>query len=650
MNLEVALSILLVFSAACYLMMGSRLVASKRETGSMPIGVLFVVISIWVAGGGIELIADSYTVFSIGRTGHFIGTAMVPIVAFVCFREYTGSATPPRTMMMLSMIPMGSVLLAATNVYHEFMWYLPIANEAGEFLTRPERWGTWFLFVHLPYSYAVFGAAVLTLVLHSSSVAPAHRRGLQMLIGACVVPLSATIAYDLGYGPDTVSFVPLVFSAMLPVYAWLIVGAKIVEFTPLAYEAVFQNMRDPVVVVDDQCRVIGLNHGAEDMLSIAESAALREPLERLFGGDSPEVFEVLQTGLPQKMMTTTGRFLHVQVSPIETSRSSARGGKVLMFRDVSDVEKAQSEVRNSEKLLRTIINHSVNGIVRFRWREREDGDRELTSIFANEAAGRFLNMDTDDLVDKDAIELIRKATKGMDYASADDVIHRFGVAANVGGSLDVEVRQNVGEGYRWLRMICEPMGDDIAMTFVDVTDNKTKEIKMESIATSDPLTGVLNRRGFESKAAERLSASNDDATGALLFIDLNDFKKINDCYGHEIGDQLLCIAAQRLKKSLRSCDIIGRPGGDEFVALVPDVDADIAGNLASRLTKSLEEQYVIGDRSLDCAASIGLALYPENASTLTGLLREADQAMYRAKARCRGVNEIDGGDLLEKAI
>ena len=287
-------------------MMGSRLVASKRETGSMPIGVLFVVISIWVAGAGVELLADSYAVFSIGRTGHFIGTALVPIVAYVCFREYTGSETPARTLMLLSVIPLGSVLLAASNVYHEFMWYLPIANEAGEFLTRPERWGTWFLFMHLPYSYAVFGAAVLTLVLHSSSVAPAHRRGLHMLIGACIVPLAATIAYDLGYGPDTVSYVPLVFAAMLPIYAWLIVGARIVEFTPLAYEAVFQNMRDPVVVVDDQCRVIGLNHGAEDMLSIAESEALREPLERLFGGDSPEVFEVLQTGIPQKMMTTTG--------------------------------------------------------------------------------------------------------------------------------------------------------------------------------------------------------------------------------------------------------------------------------------------------------------------------------------------------------
>lgn len=101
MNLEVALSALLVFSAACYLMMGSRLVAAKREVGSMPIGVLFVVISIWVAGGGIELLSDSIAVFSIGRTGHFIGTALVPIVAYVCFREYTGSETPARTLLSL---------------------------------------------------------------------------------------------------------------------------------------------------------------------------------------------------------------------------------------------------------------------------------------------------------------------------------------------------------------------------------------------------------------------------------------------------------------------------------------------------------------------------------------------------------------------
>lgn len=650
MNLDVALSVLLVFSAACYLMMGSRLVASKREVGSMPIGVLFVVISIWVVGGGIELLAENFTVFSIGRTAHFIGTALVPIVAFVGFREYTGAATPGRTLVMMSVIPLASVVLAATNINHELMWYAPVFNTAGEYLTRPERWGPWFLYVHLPYSYAVFSAAILTLLSHSTAVAPAHRRGLYLMSGACLVPLAATMAYDLGFGPNTISFVPIVFSAMLPVYAWLIIGERIVEFTPLAYEAVFQNMQDPVVVVDDQCRVIGLNRGAEGMLSIAESAALREPLEKLFGDDSPEVFEALQSGVPQKMMTATGRFLHVQASKIDTSGSSARSGQVLMFRDVSDVERAQNEVRKSEKLLRTIIDHSSNGIIRFRWKNLDSGGRALHSIFANAAAGRFLGAAPEELVDRAGPELIRDATSAMDDASADDIVQRFEHAAARGGSLEIEVKLRRQDEMRWLRMICEPMGDDYAATFVDVTESKAKERKMESIATSDPLTGVLNRRGFERQAAERLSASDDNATGALLFIDLNDFKKINDQFGHEVGDELLRIAADRLQRGLRSCDIIGRPGGDEFVALVPDVDADVAHHLAVRLTKGLEEPYGVGGRSLQCAAAIGLALYPSNASTLTGLLREADQAMYRAKARCRGVTDIPGNDLLEKAM
>ena len=113
---------------------------------------------------------------------------------------------------------------------------------------------------------------------------------------------------------------------------------------------------------------------------------------------------------------------------------------------------------------------------------------------------------------------------------------------------------------------------------------------------------------------------------------------------------MLTIAATRLRKSLRSCDIIGRPGGDEFVALVPDVTGEIAEKLARRLTAVLEEPYLIGKDTLSCASSIGLALYPDNASTLTGLLREADQAMYRAKDRCRGVTEIGACDLLEKAM
>src|SRR5210317_758380 len=115
MSLNAALSALLIFSAACYALLGLRLVLAKREIGSMPIGLLFIVISFWVIGGAIELLSSTFLMFSIGRTGHFIGTALVPIVAYVCFREYTGSRTSGSRLALLLVVPAISMTLAATN-------------------------------------------------------------------------------------------------------------------------------------------------------------------------------------------------------------------------------------------------------------------------------------------------------------------------------------------------------------------------------------------------------------------------------------------------------------------------------------------------------------------------------------------------------
>jgi diguanylate cyclase (GGDEF)-like protein/PAS domain S-box-containing protein len=275
--------------------------------------------------------------------------------------------------------------------------------------------------------------------------------------------------------------------------------------------------------------------------------------------------------------------------------------------------------------------------------------KELRCIFANAAAGRYLGCEPEDMIDGNAEDLLQLAMTGMEPEEADSLRQRFISAAESGQVIDTETRVGKRGSYKWLRIISEPVGEDVAMTFVDVTDRKAKEEQMETIARSDPLTGVLNRRGFERDAALRLTQSADDATGALLFIDLNDFKQVNDECGHEVGDQLLKIAAERLQKSLRSCDIIGRPGGDEFVALVPDVSSEVAEQLATRLARALEEPYKISGRRIRCAASIGLALYPENANTLTGLMRAADAAMYRAKARWRDVDDTGAVNLLEKA-
>ena len=651
MNVDVLPAVLLIFGAACYLLLGGRLIAARRDVGSVPIGAIFLLMAVWVIGGATELIADSFEVFSIGRTGHFVATALLPVVALVCFREYTGVKTPIRTIALLTLVPFVSISLAATNFWHQLMWRAPFTDSAGVFLTRPVEWGPWFLFVHAPFSYLLILVAMASLLLHRSAVATGHRRGLLMLTAACLAPLAATVAYDFGLGPSSVSYVPIVLVGMLPIYAWLIIGERIIEFTPLAYETVFQTMQDPVIVIDDQNRIIGMNNGAEALLDVTERDALYAPLDAVMNEGTTGVFEAMRSGEPQKVLTSTGRFLHLRISNLETRGAAASGGQILMFRDVSDVEKAQMEVRNSEKLLRTLIDHSANGIVRMRWvRDDERGLKELRCIFANAAAGRFLDADPARLDGRPGEDLVRLACAGMGGEDTFEVVRLFNKAVHASESLDAEVQQRSTGGGRWLQMIAEPVGDDIALTLIDITDQKEREDQMASIAWSDPLTGVLNRRGFERDAAQRLSDSTDEATGALLFIDLNEFKNINDEYGHEVGDELLSVAAGRLSKSLRACDIIGRHGGDEFVALVPDVTAEKVEKLATRLTEALEQPYRIGDRILRCAASIGLALYPQNANTLTGLLREADQAMYRAKARTRGVDDVTSTDLLEKAV
>ena len=182
MSFLVASSVFVGFTAVCYFLLGIRMIGGEREVGSIPLGAAFLVIAVWVFGGAVEMMATSETVFTAGRVGHYVGTALVPVFILLCFREITGRSTSRRTVIELLILPSISIVVAATNTWHEFMWYLPATNAAGEFLTRPVEFGPWFKFVHMPYGYAVVATSILTLILHSSAVAPSQRRGLLLLL------------------------------------------------------------------------------------------------------------------------------------------------------------------------------------------------------------------------------------------------------------------------------------------------------------------------------------------------------------------------------------------------------------------------------------------------------------------------------------
>ena len=155
------------------------------------------------------------------------------------------------------------------------------------------------------------------------------------------------------------------------------------------------------------------------------------------------------------------------------------------------------------------------------------------------------------------------------------------------------------------------------------------------LAHTDDLTSLLNRRGFYSRAAAILSGKGSSGPGepacALLLLDLDHFKDVNDSLGHAAGDELLCRVAARLSASLRDEDIVARLGGDEFALLLPGVDADRAVHAAIALISALEQTVVLDGLHVQPDASIGIAVGPEHGRDLGTLLRHADIAMYRAK-------------------
>lgn len=187
------------------------------------------------------------------------------------------------------------------------------------------------------------------------------------------------------------------------------------------------------------------------------------------------------------------------------------------------------------------------------------------------------------------------------------------------------IRDDSGRIYRYVAL------------FADITEKKKTDELIWRQANIDPLCGLPNRRLFQDRLNQvQLKAHRDKQQFALLFIDLDHFKQINDTLGHGAGDQLLIEAAERIKHCVRECDTIARLGGDEFTIILTDtVDQLIVERIAQDLIRTLEHPFQLGSEKGFISASIGIALYPHDGNDTETLIRHADQAMYAAKENGR---------------
>ncbi|MDA7088452.1 diguanylate cyclase [Pseudomonas sp. SA3-5] len=195
----------------------------------------------------------------------------------------------------------------------------------------------------------------------------------------------------------------------------------------------------------------------------------------------------------------------------------------------------------------------------------------------------------------------------------------------------------------WLRetgnVVKDANGQPIRMMGVvrDISEEKASVNQLKQIARHDPLTGLPNRLLLEECLTQALARARRNVTRvALVFIDLNGFKRVNDEHGHAVGDQLLVGTARRLQQTLRESDMVARLGGDEFVVIIEDLARskslhDEAHVISEKILQRLSQPLKLGNSSHQVGASLGIAMFPEHGPNIDSLIHIADQAMYAAK-------------------
>jgi diguanylate cyclase (GGDEF)-like protein/PAS domain S-box-containing protein len=326
-----------------------------------------------------------------------------------------------------------------------------------------------------------------------------------------------------------------------------------------------------------------------------------------------------------------------RVSMVGMRGGDAAGALIGTVEDVTAEVQARAELAAREAEYRLLAEHSGDFL------SRHDADGRY--LYASPACAAVLGYEPEELVGRTAGEL------GLVHPGDADRLQRMRTQlAGRAGMATVAwriIRRD--RSVVWVETAVRAVSDDarlpcqyVAVTR-DITDRKAAELELARQAMHDALTGLPNRSLFLDRLRQALHRADRAGTSvAVLFVDLDRFKLINDSFGHAAGDRVLCDVAARLTSALRPADTIARFGGDELTVLCEDVDGETAARgVAHRLAALLEEPFLVDDGEAFLQASIGISVTTGGRGTEPeDLIRDADAAMYRAKERGRGRVEV----------
>ncbi|MGE5466761.1 MAG: putative bifunctional diguanylate cyclase/phosphodiesterase, partial [Ignavibacteria bacterium] len=392
---------------------------------------------------------------------------------------------------------------------------------------------------------------------------------------------------------------------------------------------ILDRIQESIITLDLDGYITGWNHGAEKLFGYTAAEVIGKHILFLYADPDDE-----DTSFQDVFLEQGGREMEVrrrrksgeifwaslQLSLVRDAEGDPTG-VIGYLSDITERIASQETLR----LHARIFEHSDEGIL------ITDAGGRIVSV--NRAFSRITGYGEEEAIGQTP-RLLRSGMHGREFY--DEIWRRIEVEGRWQG--EIQDKRRDGEIYPTWVSISAVKNVEGSIThyfsiFSDITERKRAEERIHYLAYYDALTELPNRALFYKLVDQALiEARRNREHGALLFIDLNRFKPINDTLGHGIGDRLLQQIGRRLRETLRNEDVVARLGGDEFVVALFDIARrDHAGVVAQKLLAALDPPFLIDEHELRVGAAIGISVYPQDGFDTETLLRLADIAMYRAK-------------------
>ena len=416
---------------------------------------------------------------------------------------------------------------------------------------------------------------------------------------------------------------------------------KRVEAELFTLAAIVESSEDAIYSKTPDELVLSWNKGAERLYGYRAHEMIGQPVQVLVPPERrPELAAIMQRLTEHQRLEhfetvrrrKDGQLIDVSVtiSPVKDATGTIVGASTIA-REITVRKQMEDHLRRSEQRFRALIEQSADGIVLV--------DPQGRVFYASPSTTRLLGSTPEALVGRCALELIHPD----DWQTVLAVL--AAIVQEAGKSQRAEFRAYCQDGtLRWMEgtatnLLADPSVGAIVGNYRDITERKQAEERQRmlqerilALATTDPVTGLLNHRALLDRLDQELErAHRYERSCSLLFLDLDHFKALNDGYGHAVGDALLTEFADLVRTQLRRIDTLGRWGGEEFVVILPELQAEEALHAAEAVRAIVAAHPFRVGGGLHLTCSIGLASYPLHAQEREGWLSAADQAMYGAK-------------------